>query len=98
MLVYFITVLQDYKKRLSVELSSSLFRGDPLNWNEPGTGAGVNSQQQTPQQSEDPYAMYHQQATPQPRQPGMHCCYKLLLIQARTIQLLIAFYMYNKWW
>jgi len=59
---------QDYKKRLSVELSSSLFRGDPLNWNEPGTGSGVNSQQQTPG-SDDPYAMYHQQATPQPR-PG----------------------------
>lgn len=25
---------QDYKKRLSVELTSSLFRGDPADWNE----------------------------------------------------------------
>lgn len=53
--------MQDYKKRLSVELSSSLFRGDPLNWNEPGTGGGVSQ--------EDPYYMYNQQGTPQPR-PG----------------------------
>lgn len=54
---------QDYKKRLSVELSSSLFRGDPLNWNEAGTGAGTSSQ-------EDPYAMYSQQGTPQQQRPA----------------------------
>ena len=57
------SLLQDYKKRLSVELSSSLFRGDPLNWNESSTGM----------RQEDPYSMYQQQGTPQPtsnRQQG----------------------------
>ena len=28
---------QDYKKRLSVELTSSLFRTEPMAWNEVGT-------------------------------------------------------------
>ncbi|XP_013379954.1 catenin beta isoform X2 [Lingula anatina] len=31
---------QDYKKRLSVELTSSLFRGDPMAWNEGPGGPG----------------------------------------------------------
>ena len=44
-----------------MELSSSLFQGDPLNWNEPGTGAGVSS--------DDPYSMYNQQGNSQNR-PG----------------------------
>ena len=39
---------QDYKKRLSVELTSSLFRTEPMAWNEVSTHARIHTHAHTP--------------------------------------------------
>ncbi|NUN34813.1 hypothetical protein GJQ63_26395, partial [Escherichia coli] len=53
---------QDYKKRLSVELTSSLFRTEPMTWNETGDlGLDIGAQGETLgyRQDDPSYRSFH---------------------------------------